>query len=323
MTDVAAHGPVTTTRLGRIGFGAAAIGNLFTAVGERTATAAVEAAWMNGIRYFDTAPQYGLGLSERRLGQALAGCPREQYVLSSKVGRLLRPRSESTTRDGVFAVDTDLEPIWDFSRDGVLRSIEESLARLRTDRLDIVYLHDPDRHWRQAADEAAPALAELRDQGVIGAFGAGMNQSAMLTRFVRECGVDIVLMAGRLSLLDSGASDDLLPAAREHRVSVVAAGVFNSGILARPRPSSDATYDYVRAPARALARARAIAEVCERHGVTLPQAAIAHPLRHAGVDCVLLGMRDADEVAENIHAAAVPVPNELWDELIGRGLVRA
>jgi D-threo-aldose 1-dehydrogenase len=306
-------------QLSTIGFGAAAIGNLYTAVSPETAQAAVDAAWEGGIRYFDTAPHYGLGVSEQRLGEALARRPRDEYILSSKVGRLLRPSARRA--DEGFAVTSGLERVWDFSRDGVLRSIQESLARLGTDRLDIVYLHDPDEHWRPAIDEAAPTLADLRDQGVIRAFGAGMNQSAMLTRFVRETSMDVVLVAGRLTLLDPSASLDLIPAARERGVTVVAGAVFNSGLLALPRPPQDARYDYVQAPPGLIARANAIADVCEAHGVTLPEAAIAYPLRLPEVSSVLLGMRHPAEVAQNIRAASASVPTELWADLAEKGLV--
>lgn len=292
--------------LGTLGFGAAAIGNLYSAVSPETATQTVEAAWDNEIRYFDTAPHYGHGVSEQRLGAALARYPRDQYVLSSKVGRLIRSEDEQ---------------VWDFSRDGVLRSIEASLTRLNTDRLDIVYLHDPDNHWEQAATQGAPALADLRDQGVISAFGAGMNQSAMLTRFVESAGVDIVLVAGRLTLLDPSAARDLLPAARRHDVTVVAAGVFNSGLLALPRPPQGAKYDYQQASPELIARANAVADVCEAHGITLSEAAIAYPLRFPEVSSLLLGMRDPGEVKENIRAAGVSVPEALWQDLAGKGLV--
>ncbi|GAB3281370.1 aldo/keto reductase [Kineosporia babensis] len=307
----------------RLGFGSAAIGNLYTTVDPSTAQQAVETAWENGIRYFDTAPHYGLGLAEKRLGAALAQYPRDDYVLSSKVGRLLVPAHQRSAVEHGFEVDEPLRRVWDFSRDGVLRSIEQSLTRLSTDRLDIVYLHDPDDHWPQAVGEAAPALAGLRDQGVIRAFGAGMNQSAMLTRFVRETSVDVVLLAGRLTLLDSSATKDLLPAAREHDVTVVAAGVFNSGLLARPRPAQNAKYDYVQAPAELITRARAIADVCTTHGVTLPEAAIAYPLRFSEVTSVLLGMRSPTEVTENVRCYEVSVPEALWEDLAGKGLTGA
>jgi D-threo-aldose 1-dehydrogenase len=214
------------------------IGNLYRVTAPQAAAAAVDAAWEAGVRYFDTAPHYGLGLSERRLGAALSDRPREEYVLSSKVGRLLVPNEHPRgVDDQGFVVRDDLRRQWDFSRDGVLRSLEGTLERTGLDRLDIVYLHDPDEHWRQAADKAMPALAELRDQGVIGAIGAGMNQSAMLTRFLRETAADVVMLAGRYTLLDQSALDDVLPAAQEHGKSVVAVGVFNSGRSAR-RPGT-------------------------------------------------------------------------------------
>ncbi|MCG5467788.1 aldo/keto reductase, partial [Micromonospora sp. LAH09] len=200
---------------------------------------AVDTAWEAGVRYYDTAPHYGLGLSERRLGGALRHRPRDEYVVSTKVGRLLVPSPQDAhlrDSDG-FDVPASHRRVWDFSRDGVLRSIEASLERTGLDRIDIVYLHDPDDHWEWAATEAVPALAELRDQGVVGAIGAGMNQSAMLARFVREADVDVMMCAGRYTLLEQGAADDLLPAAESRGVGVVIAGVYNSGLLSRDRPT--------------------------------------------------------------------------------------
>ncbi|RRR75621.1 aldo/keto reductase, partial [Streptomyces sp. RP5T] len=268
----------TRIELTELGFGASVIGNLYRTTTAADAAAALDAAWDAGIRYFDTAPHYGLGLSEQRLGATLRTRPRDEYVVSSKVGRLLVPNEEPRGVDSEgFVVRDDLRRQWDFSRDGVLRSIEETLERTGLDRLDIVYLHDPDDHWRQAADEAMPALAELRDQGVIGAIGAGMNQSAMLARFLRETAADVVMLAGRYTLLDQSALDDVLPAAQESGKSVVAVGVFNSGLLSRQWPEEGMKYDYQDAPAELVARARAIAEVCEAHGTTLPAAAIAFP----------------------------------------------
>src|ERR1051326_871401 len=250
----------TPLALTDLGFGGSVIGNLYRPVSDEEAQAAVAAAWAAGVRYFDTAPHYGLGLSERRLGAVLRDHPRDEYVLSSKVGRLLVPNEapSGTDSDG-FAVPDTLRRQWDFRRAGVLRSIDATLRRMGTDRLDIVYVHDPDDHWRQAADEGMPALARLRDEGVIGAIGAGMNQSAMLARFLRETPADLVMLAGRFTLLDQGALDDVLPAALEHGKSVVAVGVFNSGLLARDRPAAGMKYDYQDAPAQLVARAQAIA----------------------------------------------------------------
>jgi D-threo-aldose 1-dehydrogenase len=318
------HRKIARTRveLTELGFGGSAIGNLYTITPAHDATAAVEAAWAAGIRYFDAAPHYGLGLSERRLGAALRDRPREEYVVSSKVGRLLVPneRPRGVDTEG-FVVQDDLRRQWDFSRDGVLRSIEDTLERTGLDRLDIVYLHDPDDHWRQAADEAMPALADLRDQGVVGAIGAGMNQSAMPARFLRETAADVVMVAGRYTLLDQSALDEVLPAALELGKSVVAVGVFNSGLLSDNRPTPGMKYDYREAPPELVARARAIADVCERHGTTLPAAAIAFPFTHPSVVNVTLGMRNAEEVARNTELHRRHVPEALWDDLRDRGLI--
>ncbi|GAQ63764.1 D-threo-aldose 1-dehydrogenase [Streptomyces scabiei] len=313
----------TSVALTALGFGAAVIGNLYRATSAADAAAAVDAAWDAGIRYFDTAPHYGLGLSEQRLGAALRQRPRDEYVVSSKVGRLLvrNERPQGVDSEG-FVVPDDLRRQWDFSRDGVLRSIEDSLRRTGLDRLDIVYVHDPDDHWRQAADEALPALAELRDQGVVGAIGAGMNQSAMLARFLRETAADAVMLAGRYTLLDQSALDDVLPAARDAGKSVVAAGVFNSGLLSRPRPADGMKYDYQDAPRELVARARAIAEVCEEHGTSLPAAAIAFPATHPSTVNVTLGMRDRAQVTQNAALQRSAVPGALWDDLRDRGLIR-
>ncbi|MFF2426386.1 aldo/keto reductase [Streptomyces mirabilis] len=313
--------PVAVTELG---FGASVIGNLYRVTPADDATAAVDAAWDAGIRYFDTAPHYGLGLSEQRLGAALRHRPRDEYVISSKVGRLLVPNEQPHGVDTEgFVVRDDLRRQWDFSRDGVLRSIQDTLERTGLDRLDIVYLHDPDDHWQQAAEEAMPTLAELRDQGVIGAIGAGMNQSAMLARFLRETAADIVMLAGRYTLLDQSALDDVLPAAQEHGKSVVAVGVFNSGLLSRDRPAEGMKYDYQDAPPELVARALAIAEVCATHGTTLPAAAMAFPHTHPSIINVTLGMRTPEQVGRNVELHDQHIPDGLWDDLRAQGLIRS
>ncbi|WP_374195385.1 aldo/keto reductase [Streptomyces scabiei] len=314
----------TSVELTELGFGASVIGNLYRVTPVEDASAAIETAWDAGIRYFDTAPHYGLGLSELRLGAALRERPRAEYVVSSKVGRLLVPNEAPRGMDAEgFVVRDDLRRQWDFSRDGVLRSIEETLDRTGLDRLDIVYLHDPDDHWQQAADAAMPTLADLRDQGVIGAIGAGMNQSAMLARFLRETPADIVMLAGRYTLLDQTALDDVLPAAHEHGKSVVAVGVFNSGLLSRDRPTQGMKYDYQDAPTTLVDRARAIADVCADHGTTLPAAAIAFPLTHPTIINVTLGMRTAEQVGRNVELHQRHIPEELWDDLRAQGLIRS
>jgi D-threo-aldose 1-dehydrogenase len=313
----------TGVQLTTLGFGAAPIAGLYSLVDEATARATIDVAWEGGIRYFDTAPHYGLGLSERRLGEALRHRPRDDVVVSSKVGRLLVPRIPPLARDDdMFDVPGDLTRRRDYSRDGILRSLEATLLRTGLDRVDVLYIHDPDEYWQQAVEEAVPALVELREAGVIGAIGVGMNQSAMLARFIRQTDVDVVMLAGRYTLLEQGAADDLLPAAREQGRSVVAAAVFNSGLLARDEVPETATYDYEQASADRLERARLLALVCREHGTTLPAAAIHFPLRHPAVASVVVGMRSPEEVHHNLAAHAQHVPDELWADLEHRGLLR-
>ncbi|MEV3996322.1 aldo/keto reductase [Streptomyces halstedii] len=308
-----------------LSFGAAAIGNLFTEVDPAQAAAAVDAAWDEGIRSFDTAPHYGLGLSERRLGEALRDRPRDAYTVSTKVGRLLEPLPPGTApahglSEG-FAVAHTHRRRWDFSADGIRRSVEDSLGRLGLDRVDLVYLHDPDDHEEAAFREGYPALERLRAEGMVGAIGAGMNQTAMLTRFLRDTDVDTVLCAGRFTLLDRSALADLLPEAEARGRAVVVGGVFNSGLLADPRPG--ATYDYAPAPAHLLERALRIEEVTRRHGVPLRAAALRYPLGHPAVAGVLVGARSPEEVRDAAALLRTPVPDALWEELRAEGLSAA
>jgi D-threo-aldose 1-dehydrogenase len=307
-----------------LSFGGAAIGNLFTAVTDDDARAAVDAAWDGGIRFFDTAPHYGLGLSERRLGAALRGRPRDEYVISTKIGRLLEPDPSSRPapagpaavggRDPEgFDVPGDLVRRFDYSADGVRRSLAASLSRLGLDRVDIALIHDPDAHGEQALREAYPALERLRAEGVVRAIGVGMNQTEMLTRFIRETDIDVVLVAGRYTLLDHSAAEELLPAALERGTSVIVGGVFNSGLLAAPTPG--ATYDYQAAPGDLISRALRLQEICARSGVPLRAAAARFPLAHPAVASVLIGARSAAEVADAIALRGLDIPPELWESL--------
>ena len=307
--------------LSRVGFGGAPLGNLFSAVDDETADAAIDAAWQSGIRYFDTAPHYGLGLSERRLGAALRDRPRDEYVVSTKVGRILEPVKGpvDSSDDQGFAVPAAYTRRWDFTADGIVRSIEDSLDRLGLDRIDIAYLHDPDDHVEQALSEAYPALEKLRDEGLIRAIGVGMNQSAVPTRFVTETDIDVVLLAGRYTLLDQSAADDLLPAAEARDVAIVLGGVFNSGLLADPRNA--ATYNYVPAPPELIQRALEIEAVCLAHEVPLRAAALQFGLGHPAVASALIGIRDADQARDCAAMAGVTVPETLWQELRDRGLI--
>jgi D-threo-aldose 1-dehydrogenase len=297
-----------------LALGGAAIGNLYTEVDDDTAAATVDAAWGGGIRLFDVAPHYGLGLAERRLGSALAARPRDEYVISTKVGRLLVPVTEPAGRDAAgFAVPAAYERRFDYSADGVRASIEASLDRLGLDRIDIALIHDPDDHEEQAFAEAYPALERLRGEGVVRAIGAGLNQAEMLTRFVTDTDVDVVLLAGRYTLLDQRAAQTLLPAAQERGVSVMAGGVFNSGLLARPGPA--ARFDYQAAPAALIERARAIEATCARYGVPLRAAAARFPLRHPAVATVLIGARTPQEITEAVTLRGLDIPEALWDAL--------
>lgn len=312
----------TGVSLTRLGFGSASIAGLYTEVTEAQSDATLEHAWEIGVRYYDTAPLYGFGLAERRLGRMLRHHPRDAFRVSTKVGRLMRPATGDALLDasGFEGVGTD-RPVWDFSRAGVLRSIEESLVRLGLDRVDIVFLHDPDALdlWEPAIEEAYPALADLRSQGVVGAIGAGMNQSAMLARFVREADMDVLLLAGRYTLLDHEGLDELLPLCQERGVAVVIGGIMNSGILADPRPG--ARFNYVDASPDLVDRAGRMRAVCERHRVTIKEAAIQFPLAHPAVVSVAAGVRSAAHLDDYPRAMRTRIPTALWDELRADGLI--
>ena len=222
----------TTVEVTRLGFGGGPLGGLYAPVDDGTAAAALAAAWECGIRYFDTSPHYGIGVSERRIGRLLGGKPRAEYTLSTKVGRVLVPQDAAGRLDEAFQVPATHRRVWDFSRDGIARSVEDSLARMGTGRFDMLFLHDAEEHFEAALRDGYPALAELRAQGVVSAIGAGMYDTRLLTRLVREADVDVVMLANRYTLLNHSALDDLLPACAERGVSVLAAAVFNSGVLA-------------------------------------------------------------------------------------------
>ncbi len=299
---------VTVTRFG---LGTAALGGLYTAVDDREATAVLDRAAELGIGYLDTAPRYGSGTAELRLGSWLSHAPPPAPVLSTKVGRVLVP--EPGARSQHFAHGAGYRQVFDFSADGVRRSLDESLVRLGVDRVDVVYLHDPDEHADQALREAYPALHDLRSQGVIGAVGVGMNQTAVPARFVRETDLDVVLLAGRYTLLDRSGADELLPLCLDRGVAVVVGGVYNSGVLADPAPG--AHFDYQPAQPDVLATAQRLRDVAAEHGVPLKAAAVQFPLRHPAVSCVLLGARSVAELDENVVMAGHPVPQQAWTDL--------
>jgi D-threo-aldose 1-dehydrogenase len=306
----------TGVEVTELSFGGAAIGGLYEPVSAGQAVATVRRALERGVRYFDTAPHYGAGRAESHLGSVLAGERYGSYTISTKVGRRLVPLKPGEPAEPAgFADPPPFRRVWDWSRDGIRRSLSESLERLGLDRVDVVYLHDPDDHEDLVYSDAFPALAELRDEGVVGAIGAGMNQTAMLTRFVRRLDLDVVLCAGRYTLLDHSAAQELLPACLKAGTSAVIGGVYNSGLLADPRPG--ATYDYALADSRLLARALALREVCESYGVPLRAAALQFPLRHPAVASVLAGCRSPEEVDDNVDMFGRAIPEALWAELSG------
>lgn len=294
-----------------LGLGLAPIGGLYADVGDEHARATVDRGWDRGLRLFDTAPLYGYGRSERRTGAALAG--RTGHVLCTKVGRLLNKTGDGDGGQEFWAgVDPAVTPVFDFSAAGVRRSLEGSLERLGVDRVDIAHIHDPDDHLEQAAAEAYPELARLKEEGLVGAIGVGANSTAALNFLLERVDLDVVLMAGRYTLLDRDGLP-LLDLAGSRGVPVIAAGVFNSGILADPRPG--ARFDYFEADPALLAKALEMKELCEEAGVPLRAAAIQFAARHPAVAAVLVGVRAPEEVDDAVAMAAHPVPDTLWERL--------
>lgn len=302
-----------------LGLGTAPLGGLFSPVSDDQAQAVIDAAWARGIRFFDTAPLYGHGDSERRLGAVLRGRTRDDFVVATKVGRLLRRPAMPAPEDAYYKDTPPERPVFDFSYDGVMRSFEESLARLGLDRIDILHIHDPDAHEAEAAGGALQALARLRAQGAIRAIGAGMNQWQMLARFAEAGGFDCFLLAGRYTLLDQSALPVLLPLCAGRGIRIVAGGVYNSGLLADPRPGAKFNYD--DAPPELLARARRLAAACRNHGVELRAAAVQFPRFHPAIATVLAGPRSVGELDDTLAMTRVPIPAALWEELRAEGLL--
>jgi len=310
----------TALTVTRFGLGTAPLAGLFEAVDEAQGIAVIERAWDAGIRFFDTAPLYGHGLAEMRLGKVLRQKPRDEFTLATKVGRLLRadvPPEPGQSWRGTPPVN----PMFDFSYDGVMRSFGESLERLGLDRVDILHIHDPDDHYDETINGAYRALDRLRADGVIGAVSAGMNQAEMLTRFAREGDFDCFLLAGRYTLLDQIALKELLPECHKRGIAILAGGVYNSGILADPKPG--AHYNYQTAPAELIDRALRIRDVCSRHGVPLKAAAVQFPMGHPAVACVIIGCRSTAQLDESIEMFEVDIPPALWQDLKAQGLLAA
>jgi len=315
----------TELNIPTLGYGAANVGNLFRELTDDEAWAVLDAAWDSGIRYYDTAPHYGLGLSERRLGAFLQTKPRDEFVVSTKAGRLLRPNPDfagGLDTDNDFFVPDELRRVWDFSDAGIRTSLDESRERLGLDRIDLVYLHDPERNDLDLAiAEAFPALERLRAEGAVGAIGVGAMTSEALARSVCEADLDMVMIAGRYTLLEQPAASEVLPACRERGTGVVAASVFNSGLLAKAEPTRDGRYEYGDMPDEVWEHLQRIVAVCRAHDVLLPAAAIQFPLRDAETRSVVVGSSRPEQVRQNAALAAADIPAAFWAELVADGLI--
>lgn len=304
-----------------LGLGSAPLGGLFSPVSDADAEATIARAWALGVRFYDTAPLYGFGLAERRIGAFLRQQPRDSYIISTKVGRLLRAPDGAAAEDEHYKGTSRERPVFDFSYDGVMRSVEESLTRLGLDRIDVLLVHDPDDHYDDAVAGAFRALQRLRGDGTVKAIGAGMNQSEMLVRFAQALPVDCFLLAGRYTLLDQGALDALFPVCAAKNIGILLGGIYNSGILANPHPG--AKFNYQDANAALIARALELDELCRKHGTELKAAALQFCMAHPAVTVAVMGARNAAEVADNIAMSETAVPQAFWQELRARNLVDA
>ena len=311
--------------LGRLGYGAAAVGNLYRAVDDESARKLLDAAWDAGIRYYDTAPHYGLGLSERRLGEMLQQRPREEFVVSTKVGRLLVPDPDGAARrdDDIFEVPADHRRVWDFSEAGLRRSLEDSLVRLGLDAVDVLYLHDVERSGTdvgEVVDSGVAALARMREEGLVRAIGVGTADLGAVERAVRTDAIDLVMLPGRYTLLEAPAKD-VVALCQERGVDIVNVAVFNSGLLATPEPSPSSHYEYREVPPDKLRRAQDLARACRELGVDLPTAALQFSARHPAVVSVVVGADTPEQIRQNARRMRSPVPEELWQVLADRGLL--
>ena len=302
------------------GPGRGPLGGLYKDLPDAEATATVERALALGLNFFDTAPLYGHGKSELRLGRALEGRARASFVVATKVGRVLLPEDPARVESPWFEHPDAFRLVFDFSHDGVMRSFEDSRRRLALERVNVVHIHDPDDHYGQVIAETFPALDKLRRQGAIDAIGAGMNQAEMLARLARECDFDCFLLAGRYTLIDHTGLKELLPLCLARRISIIIGGPYNSGILATGAQPG-AKFNYADAPSLLLEKVRRIEVVGARHGVPLKAAALQFPLAHPAVVAVIPGARSAAEVDENFRLMSQPIPRAFWVELRAAGLL--
>jgi D-threo-aldose 1-dehydrogenase len=319
--------PFQPTRLGksnlmvtRLGLGGGALGELYTPVSEDQAIRTVRRSLEAGVTLFDTAPLYGRGKSETRIGKGLEGVKRDSFVLSSKVGRILERDESAKSEEDIFCNIPPVRLVIDFSYDGVMRSHEESLRRLNLSRIDILHIHDSDNHWEEAMRGAYPALHKLREQGAIRAISAGMNQADMLTRFAQEGDFDCFLLAGRYTLLDQSALRELFPLCLQKGIGIIMGGPYNSGILATGAQPG-AKFGYSNAPPEILEKVRRLEDVCQVHSVPLKAAALQFVLAHPVVASVIPGCRSEAELDENIRMVGFPIPAAFWSDLRDRKLL--
>ena len=318
LTDKAEIGR-TGIMVGRLGLGGAPLAGLYTGVSDEQASATIERHLNQGMNFFDTAPLYGSGVSETRLGQVLSRRDRNSFVLASKVGRLLVPDPDRP--QDVWSEDLPpIKAVFDYTYDGTMRSIEESLERLKLDRVDILHIHDPDNHYDEAMNGSYKALDKLRSEGVIKAIGAGMNQAEMLARFAREGDFDCFLLAGRYTLIDHTGLKELLPICTEKHISIIVGGPYNSGILAMGAVEG-ATFNYSPAPPDIMDKVQRIETICARHQVPLKAAALQFPLAHPAVAAIIPGGRNPAEVDENAALVQYDIPNDFWADLRYDGLI--
>ncbi|WP_266158144.1 aldo/keto reductase [Dyella silvatica] len=314
--------------ISRLAFGGAPIGNLYQSVGDDAASTAIQQAWRQGIRHFDTAPYYGYGLSESRLGSALAALPRDSYTLSTKTGRLIEPANGRIDHADGFVVD-GRQAVFDYSRDGILRSVEASLRRLRTEHIDVLLLHDigalthgadHPRILRQALDEALPAMADLRSQGICAAIGLGVNEEEVCLQVMPLFDLDVIMLAGRYTLFEQHDSQRVMAQAIERGIAILAAGPYNSGLLSgADRPG--ATYNYAPADPATQARAQRFYDICAQCNTDVGAAAIQFPLAHPAVASVVCGMRSTEEVSSAVSRLEAQVPAQAWARLREAGLL--